>query len=122
MHDGRAPAEKMKIDGTSFGSIIIDGEQISHDIWIFNDESIERRNRNHHFSLDELKILLRGSPKIIVVGTGQSGVVKTDPEAKAYAEEQMIEIICLPTPEAIKRYNKLKKAKKKIAAAFHVTC
>jgi hypothetical protein len=50
----------VKIDGTSFGSVTVDGERYSHDIWVFADGSIRRRDRDHEFTLDEFDILLEG--------------------------------------------------------------
>jgi hypothetical protein len=55
-----------KIDGTSFGSITIDGKHYPYDIWIFADGSIRRRDRDHEFTLDEFDLLLEGNPEVVV--------------------------------------------------------
>ena len=109
------------IDSTSFGSVTVDGKRYDHDIWIFLDGRIEKRNTNHLFSKDEFDRLAEGNPEVIVFGNGQSSVARVSEEAKAEAEKRGIELVAASTPEAIKLYNNLAK-KKKAVAAIHVTC
>lgn len=112
----------VRIDGTSFGRITVDGKHYTHDVWIFVDGSIRRRDRNHEFTLDELDLLLEGKPEVVVVGTGQSGCVRIDEDAVREASRRGIKIISDVTPNALKRYNEAIKAKRKVAGAFHTTC
>lgn len=110
----------MIIKSTNFGSITIDNKTYNHDIWIFADKTIQRRDRNHEFILEELDIITKGNPKIVIIGTGQYGVVEINEEVIKSAKERNIELICNKTPIAIKRFDKLKD--KKIATAIHTTC
>jgi hypothetical protein len=112
----------VRIDGTSFGSITVDGEVYHHDIWIFADGSIKRRDRNHEFTLDELYGLLEGKPELIIVGTGQSGCVSVEEAVLAEAKKRGFEVVDEITPKAIRRYNDALRAGKKVAGAFHTTC
>ncbi len=140
----------MIINSTSFGSITIDNKTYNHDVWIFVDKTIQRRSRNHEFTLEEFNIITKGNPKILIIGTGQNGVVAIAEEVIKAAEEKNIELIYDITPAAIKKFNELnlsnvpeghKKSEaffrenekgfgktkflqkdKKIAAAFHTTC
>ena len=112
----------MRIDGTSFGSITVDGKRYGHDVWVFADGSIRRRNRDHEFTLDELDLLLEGKPEVVVVGTGQSGCVRIDEDAVREASRRGIKIISDVTPNALKRYNEAVEAKHRVAGAFHATC
>ena len=112
----------VRIDGTSFGSITVDGKHYPHDVWVFADGSIRRRDRDHEFTLDELDLLLEKKPEIVVVGTGQSGCVQIDEDAAREAGRRGIKIISEVTPNALKRYNEAVKAKRKVVGAFHVTC
>lgn len=112
----------VKIDGTSFGSITIDGKRYSHDVWVFTDGSIERRDRDHEFTLNELDLLLKGKPEVIIVGTGQYGCVRVDREAAELAVEQGVQVIDDITPNVIERYNEAVRARRRVAGAFHVTC
>ncbi len=110
------------IDGASFGSITVDGKRYPHDVWIFADGSIRRRDRDHEFTLDELDLLLKGKPELVVVGTGQSGCVQVDKEAAELAVKQGVKMIDDITPNALEKYNEVVKAGRKVAGAFHVTC
>ncbi len=111
-----------RIDGTSFGSITVDGKRYPHDVWVFADGSIRRRDRDHEFTLDELDLLLGGNPEIVVVGTGQSGCVRIDEDAAKEADRRGVKIISDVTPDALKRYNEAVGAKRRAAGAFHTTC
>ncbi|MFQ6129892.1 MAG: MTH938/NDUFAF3 family protein [Candidatus Hadarchaeaceae archaeon] len=111
-----------QIDSTSFGSITVGGKHYTHDVWIFADGSIRRRDRNHEFTLDELDLLLDGGPEIVIVGTGQSGCVEIDEDVVREAGRRGIKIISDVTPNALKQYNEAVKAKRKVAGAFHTTC
>ncbi len=111
-----------QIDSTSFGSITVDGKRYAHDVWIFADGSIRRRDRNHEFMLDELDLLLDGGPEVVIVGTGKSGCVVIDEYAAREAGRRGIKIISDVTPNALKQYNEAIKAKRKVAGAFHTTC
>ena len=110
----------MIINSTSFRSITIDGKTYNHDVWIFVDKTIKRRDRNHEFTLEEFNIITKGNPEIVVIGTGQYGVVKITEEVIKAAKEKNIALIYDKTPNTIKKFNELKD--KKIAAAFHTTC
>lgn len=112
----------VRIDGTSFGSIIVDGKRYPHDVWVFTDGSIRRRDRDHEFTLDELDLLLEGNPKVVVVGTGQSGCVRIDEDAVREASSRGIKLISDVTPNALERYNEAVGAGRRVAGAFHTTC
>lgn len=112
----------VRIDGTSFGSITVDGKHYTHDVWILADGSIRRRDQDHEFTLSELYFLLEGKPELVIVGTGQSGCVRVDKEAAELAVKQGVKIIDGITPDAFKRYNETANAGRRVAGAFHVTC
>jgi hypothetical protein len=110
----------MIINSTSFGSITINNKTYDHDVWIFADKTIEKRNRNHEFTLEEFNIITKDNPEILIIGTGQNGVVTIAKDVIKAAEEKNIELFYDITPNAIKKFNELRD--NKIAAAFHTTC
>jgi len=112
----------VRVDSTGFGSITVDGKRYPHDVWIFADGSIRRRDRDHEFTLDELDLLLDGRPEVMIVGTGQSGCVGISEDAAMEAGRRGVKIISDVTPNALKQYNEAIKAKRKVAGAFHTTC
>ncbi|MEO0113356.1 MAG: MTH938/NDUFAF3 family protein, partial [candidate division WOR-3 bacterium] len=75
----------MKIEKTGFGWIIIDGKKYDHDILILTNGKILNRyenftGNNHEFSIEEARKLLNPKPEVIIVGTGQSGILKVKEE------------------------------------------
>jgi hypothetical protein len=112
----------MKIDGTSFGRIVIDSQQYDNDVYIFADTSIKERPRSHTITKDEIEILSKPKPEYIVIGTGQSGVAKVSSQARNSAEEKGIHLMIAETPDAINLFNALSEQGKKVAGLFHLTC
>lgn len=114
----------MKIEKTGFGWIIIDGKRYEQDVLILANGEILNRyenftGNNHEFSIQEAKKLLNPKPEVIVVGTGQGGVLKVKEETIEFLKKEKIKLIALPTPKAIEIFNKLKETK---SALFHLTC
>jgi len=109
----------MIINKTSFKSITIDSKTYDHDVWVFADGSIKERNRNHEFTIEEFQIITRDNPEILIIGTGQYGVVKIREEVFKAAKKRGIELVIDKTPVAIEKFNQEKRKK---AASIHTTC
>lgn len=113
----------MHIDSYEFGSIVIDGRtyrtdlliwpgQIKHDWW---------RIEGHLLQLPDVAEALAAEPQVLVVGTGESGHMRLDPELVAYLQDKGIELVARPTLEACRSFNELA-GKRRLAAALHLTC
>jgi hypothetical protein len=111
----------MKIDGTHFGSMIVDGKKYENDLVLSWDGEVSERVKSHEFSKKELLNIIQKDPEVIIVGTGQSGLCKIDPSAEVEAKLNGIELISLFTPKAAEEFNKLVK-RKKVIGVFHLTC
>ena len=112
------------IEDYSFGSIRIDGKEYNYDL-ILSGTAIKKwwRNASHEVALNDLEPILAEKPKVIIFGTGESGVCRILPETSEYLEKLQIKTLILPTPEAVEEYNNLTKSKKiAVAGAFHLTC
>ena len=118
----------MKIDGTRFGEIVIDGRTYEYDVVIrLSGEIIKRRKKlskrlygtSHVLSKDEARFLHEKGCKQIIIGSGQSGNLRLSPEAGAYFANHDCEVLLRPTAEAIGAFNR-SRAKK--IGLFHVTC
>ena len=92
----------MKIEKTSFGSIIIDGQKYKHDIYINIDGSIIKRRKDlskpiskGHTILgpDEIKLLLNQKPDTLVIGKGQHGILPIPKESRKLLDDSQIIII-----------------------------
>ncbi|NJD60533.1 MAG: hypothetical protein C3F13_00045 [Anaerolineales bacterium] len=119
---------KPKINKTSFGSITVNGEKLENDILIRLDGSVVKRRKklskevfgtSHTLSLAEAEFIYEKGAEKIVIGSGQSGMLKLSEEAEDYFSKRKCKVKLIPTPEAITSWNK---AKGKTIGLFHVTC
>jgi hypothetical protein len=119
---------KPRIDGTEFGSITVDGEEIDHDILIRLDGRVKKRKKklskskygtSHLISLAEAQYVYQKGARLLIIGTGQHGLVRLDDEAQQFLAERGCQVALLPTPEAAQAWNA---AEGNAIGLFHVTC
>lgn len=119
---------KPKIDKTKFGSITVSGKKYENDILIRLDGAVEKRKKklskeiygtSHIISLAEAEYVYEKSAEIIIIGSGQTGMVKLSDEATDFFQEKQCRVELLPTPVAIEHWNK---AKGRTIGLFHITC
>ena len=119
---------KPTIYSTRFGSITIEGTVIENDVIIRLDGEVKKRKKklskaiygtSHIVSLDEAKFLFEDGAEGLIIGTGQTGMVKLSDEAAAYFKSKKCPVKLLPTPEAIRTWNT---SEGEILGMFHVTC
>ena len=118
----------MKIEGTEFGSITIDGKKYEYDVVIRLSGEIEKRKKklskrlygtSHMVSKDEAKFVYEDGCRVLVLGTGQDDNVRLSKEAAEYFDKKGCKVIAKPTPDAIETFNRSKKG---TIGLFHVTC
>ena len=116
----------MRFDKFSFGSIQIDGSTYEHDVVIDRGEILKRKKKPSKKFRDEFgHTPLSVEEKIpwkcqrLVVGTGAHGGLPVMEEVKEEAQRRKIELLVLPTTEAIKA---LQQGAKDTNAVLHVTC
>ena len=116
------------IQGTEFGSITVAGEVYDHDIVVRLSGRVKKRKKklskekygtSHTVSLDEAKHILDEGAERLIIGTGQYDNVRLSKEAGEYFQKKGCSVELLPTPEALKAWNK---AEGKTIGMFHVTC
>ncbi|RLJ07554.1 MAG: hypothetical protein DRP12_02020 [Candidatus Aenigmatarchaeota archaeon] len=112
----------VRIDSTTFGEIKIDGKVYYSDVIVWWDGRVEYREKSHVFAVDEYAKIAKEKPDCIVVGTGQAGVVRLEPQVLDLAREQGIEIFTEKSPKAIEIFNAFVKEGKRAVAVIHVTC
>lgn len=118
----------VKVGNVSFGKIIVNGLSYK-DVLIVGDEVFSRNKEalravygtSHFLSEEEVKKLLQGSPQAIVIGAGHSKMLQVDQQVVENLKEKCL-VYVLSTPKAIRKFNQLKKEKKKVNALFHTTC
>ncbi|MDD5627335.1 MAG: MTH938/NDUFAF3 family protein [Patescibacteria group bacterium] len=117
------------INSTKFGEIVIDGKKY-YQVLIIGNEVEERQvdqletlfGTTHEIGDWERKRLLKGNPEIILIGTGQSGVMKVKKELVDYFRQHQIEVISATTSEIIQIYEQKTKEGRKVNALIHTTC
>ena len=113
----------VRIDSYQWGKIVADGKTYTSDVIIFPHrvEGDWRRKRGHEVSPEDIGQIIQEKPEVLVIGTGNEGLVEVLPETKRYLEEQGIELIAQFTGEACQTYNRLCSSDKAVAA-LHLTC
>ena len=118
----------MKIDGTTFGEITIDGNTYDHDVVIRLSGEIAKRKKklskklygtSHTLSKDEAKFIFEKGCEQIIIGSGQLGNVHLSQEAEAYFKKHGCKVRLEPTAQAIDVFNQ---SHRKKIGLFHVTC
>ena len=117
-----------KIDKTKFGSITVTGKKYENDILIRLNGKVEKRKKklskevfgtSHIVSLAEAEYVFEAGAEYIIIGSGQSGMLKLSDEASEYFAQKHCLVDLRTTPEAIEHWNK---SKGQTIALFHITC
>lgn len=116
----------MRIDKFSFGSIRIDGESYDYDLVIDHGEVRKRKKSaskpfKHAFGHTPLSVKenIPWRCRRLVIGTGAEGRLPVMDEVRKEAQGRKVELISLPTKEAIALLNR---GGKDTNAILHVTC
>ncbi|HNS51288.1 MAG TPA: Mth938-like domain-containing protein [Anaerolineae bacterium] len=119
---------KPAIEGTEFGSIVIGGKTLEHDIVVRLDGKVKKRKKrlsselygtSHRVSRAEAEHIYDKGAEQLIIGAGQQGLVALSEEAADYFARKKCSVRLLPTPEAADAWNKAEGA---VIAMFHVTC
>ena len=78
-----------------------------------------RGSKAHFVGLAEIEGLLRERPDVLIIGTGYDNMVQVEEEILAMSA---VQVLPLPTPQAVRRYNELRREGKRVAAIIHSTC
>jgi hypothetical protein len=116
----------VQIEDFSFGRIIIDGVAYEHDVIIDRGRVGKRKKKpSKKFRDAYAHTPLSAAEEIpwkcrrLVIGTGAQGNLPVMEEIKEEAARRDIELVVLPTAQAIKE---LRKASRRTNAILHVTC
>jgi hypothetical protein len=78
-----------------------------------------RGSKAHFVGFSEIEGLLEERPDVLIIGTGYDNMVQVDGEILAMCA---VQVLPLPTPQAVKHYNELRGKGKRVAAIIHSTC
>jgi hypothetical protein len=111
-----------RIEGYSFGRIVVDGEEQTRDVIVLPDRLVTNwwRAEGHSLVLADLDDVLDELPERLVVGTGAYGQMRPEPQTLEQLRKRGVDVEALPTDDAVRRYGELDPAH--TAAALHLTC
>ncbi len=116
----------MRFQSFSFGSIEIDDITYENDVVIDRGEIRKRKKKSskkfrNDFGHTPLSVEeeIPWKCRTLVIGTGMNGALSVMDEVKKEAARRNVELIILPTTQAIE---KLKSDPEKTNAILHVTC
>ena len=112
------------IDACSFGLIVINGKKYTSDLVVYPDGHVVDswyRRSGHRLSSDDILELIESEPKVIIAGTGVSGLVKPEKELEKLLHQKGIKFVPAPNHEAMNLYNEMS-SKKQVGACFHLAC
>lgn len=116
----------MKVSSYSFGRMEIDGETVTNDLMIAGSEIKRgwRRKEGHSLRPEDLEWLMDKDPSILIIGTGNSGLMSVLKETESYLKEKGIEFKALRTKDAVREFNEKTEEEnpERVAGAFHLTC
>jgi hypothetical protein len=114
----------VKIDGYSFGRIVINGTVYDSDVIICPDRVIDNwwREEGHSLSLKDLESVLMLQFDCLVIGTGMYGMMDVPNALHRDLTSRGIELVVASTGEACKRYNRIVSKDNTTIGAFHLTC
>ncbi len=115
----------MRIERYGFGMIRIGGTDYTSDVIILRDRIVSpwwRQAGGHVFALVDLGEVIEARPDVLVLGTGDAGMVSIATETFEQLEKLGIEARALRTAPAVDEFNRLLEAGRNVAAALHLTC
>ncbi len=116
---------KLKINGYSFGTMLVGEREFLSDLIIHSDGRIQdnwRRSKGHSLLPDEITTVLDVPPKKLVIGTGANGMMKVSERVLELCNSRGIEVEVCPTAKAVRGFNKAVEAGIVVAGCFHLTC
>jgi len=112
-----------QIESYRFGHIVIDGQAHTLDVIILADRVVGGwwRQEGHRLHPSDLGPVFKAAPELLVVGQGTFSRMRVMAETRQALQAAGIELVALPTGEAVETYNRLRQ-ERAVAAALHLTC
>jgi len=112
----------VRIEHYSFGKIVIDGKTYTSDVVLYPEmvDASWWRSEGHCLRVEDLRQVLEARPKVLIIGTGYSGLMVVPEETMRAVRSRGIDLRIQKTKEAVEAYNNEKE--KAVIAALHLTC
>lgn len=112
----------VSIDFVKFGEVMVDGNVYYSDMIVWWDGEKEFIAKDHILDMEIFARLLRKNPDIVVVGTGQHGMVRVSDEVRHKAKDKGIKIFEETSAKAADIFNSMIASGKNVVAYIHTTC
>jgi len=111
-----------RLEGYYFGRLTVDGREHTRGLIVLPDRVVSDwwRREGHSLVMKDLDEVLDELPARLVLGVGAHGRLRSDAGVIAELERRGVEVECLPTDAAVRRYGELDE--RGTAAALHLTC
>jgi hypothetical protein len=111
-----------RLENYSFGRLMVDGQEHTRDLIVLPERVVSDwwRREGHSLAIEDLDEVLDELPARLVLGVGAQGRLHPDPAVIAELERRGVQVECLPTDAAVRRYGELDE--RRTAAALHLTC
>jgi hypothetical protein len=111
-----------RLENYSFGRLKVDGREHTRDLIVLPDRVVPDwwRREGHSLAMEDLDEVLDELPERLVLGVGAHGRLRPDAAVIAELERRGVQVECLPTDAAVRRYRELDEHR--TAAALHLTC
>ncbi|MBI5739109.1 MAG: hypothetical protein HZA16_00175 [Nitrospirae bacterium] len=113
----------MRIDNYTFGKIVINNKTYSSDVITYPDKVDPSwwRKEGHYLDKEDLSEVVMAKPDIVIIGTGQLGIMKVPKGTVDFLESQGFRVYIGKTGEAVELFND-QPEDKVVIGAFHLTC
>ncbi len=112
------------IEEYEFGRIVINGRVYTSDV-VVHSGGVEEgwwRKEGHRVSLEDIEIIDRVNPEVVIFGKGAYGKVRVDQEVRTYFESKNVEVFEEDSYTAVRIFESFLKKGKKAVLAIHLTC
>jgi hypothetical protein len=111
-----------RLENYSFGRLTVDGQEHTRDLIVLPERVVTDwwRREGHSLAIEDLDEVLDELPARLVLGVGAYGRLHPEAAVIAELERRGVQVECLPTDAAVRRYGELDE--RRTAAALHLTC
>jgi len=116
-----------RIQSYAFGRITIASRAYTSDVIIWPEKVKDRwwRRTGHSLFVEDLEEVLSDPPQCLLIGQGTNSLMRVPEETRNVLKEKGIELLTMPTSEAVNLSNRWIEAdgtNLNAVAAFHLTC
>jgi hypothetical protein len=117
-----------RINSFNFGFIVVDGKQYVYDVLILPDGTVTEREASkarlgsHSISSSDVEKIVKEQPEVTLIGTGTSRLARLSEDAEANLRKANLDLVVLPSFQAVEKFNQLVDERKRVAALIHITC